>query len=72
MANPAQGANRPSGGSVAGKVMPTSTRTPTPNTGRPGELPQHTAPNPSQTNGNNPPKIPPSHRQSGMDGPESK
>jgi hypothetical protein len=52
--------------------MPTSTRTPTPNTGRPGELPQHTAPNPSQTNGNNPPKIPPSHRQSGMDGPESK
>jgi hypothetical protein len=26
-----------------------------------GSYPQTTAPNPSQTNGNNPPKVPPSH-----------
>jgi hypothetical protein len=31
-------------------------------------FPQRTALNPSQTNGNSPPAIPPSHRQSGSDG----
>jgi hypothetical protein len=33
-----------------------------------GSFPQTTPKNPSQANGNSPPAVPPSHRQSGMDG----
>jgi hypothetical protein len=33
-----------------------------------GSFPQRTDPNPSQKNGSNPPAVPPSHQQSGMDG----
>jgi hypothetical protein len=52
-------------GSTSGKVMPTATVPQTPNTGRPGELPQlNPGRNPSQQ-GMNKPQIPPSHE--GMD-----
>jgi hypothetical protein len=51
-------------GSISGKIMPSGTVPPMPNTGRPGEMPQHTAPNPSQM-GMNKPAVPPSHE--GMD-----
>jgi hypothetical protein len=58
-------ANRKSGGSVAGKVMPSSTVPPMPNTGRPGEMPQNNpGRNPSQM-GMAKPTVPPSHE--GMD-----
>jgi hypothetical protein len=33
-----------------------------------GGYPQTTPKNPSQSNGNNPPKIPPGHKSSGMNG----
>jgi hypothetical protein len=51
--------------SMSGKVLP-STKVATPmSTGQPGELPQTTPRNPSQTNGMSPPAIPPGQRDLG-------